>query len=107
MLEIGRLCVKTVGRDAREYCVVIEIIDKTYVLIDGNTRRKKVNKSHIEPLSKTVDIKKGASTKDVITALEKLEIEIKVKGESRKSKPQNKKVDKSTIKKEDKKSTKK
>lgn len=100
MLTVGRLCVKTVGRDAMEHCVIIEEIDKTYVMVDGNTRRKRVNKSHIEPLAKTVDIKKGASTKDVQAALEKAGIAIKVKGEARKSKPQTKKeVVKKTTKK--------
>ncbi len=77
MLEIGRLCIKTAGRDATQYCVVVEIINETYVLIDGNTRRKKVNKSHIEPLDKILKIKKSATTKEVLTAFEKEGIEVK------------------------------
>ena len=89
VLEVGRLCVKTAGRDAMEYCVIVEILDDTYVLVDGNTRRKKVNKAHIEPTSKKIDIKKGADTKTVQTALEKENISIKVKGKARKAaKPQ-------------------
>jgi large subunit ribosomal protein L14e len=79
MLEIGRICIKTQGRDAMEYCVIIDEIDKNYVLVDGNTRRKKVNKIHLEPLNKVVDIKKGASTEEVLKVLEKEGIKIKKK----------------------------
>ncbi len=91
MLTVGRLCIKTAGRDAMEHCVIVEVLDEKYVLVDGNTRRKKVNKFHIEPLNKTIDIKKGATTKDIHAAFEKLGLPIKVKGEARKSKPQVKK----------------
>jgi large subunit ribosomal protein L14e len=105
MLTVGRLCVKTAGRDAMEHCVIVEEIDEKYVLVDGNTRRKKVNKSHIEPLNKTIDIKKGATTKDVHTAFEKLGLPVKIRGEARSAKPQVKKE--VAKKKEDKKTSKK
>ena len=76
MLEIGRLCIKTAGRDAMQHCVVVEIIDDNYVLVDGNTRRKNVNKAHIEPLNQVLKIKKGATTKDVFKAFKEASIEI-------------------------------
>ena len=106
MLTVGRLCVKTRGRDAMMHCVIIEEIDSNYVLVDGNTRRKKVNKTHLEPLNKTLDVKKGADTKTVQTALEKAGIELRVKGKARTPKAQTKKADKSTVKKADRKSDK-
>lgn len=71
MLEVGRLCIKTAGRDAMSHCVVVEVIDSTYVLVDGNTRRRKVSINHLEPLNKTLDVKAGASSEDVKKALEK------------------------------------
>ncbi len=92
MIEIGRLCIKTAGRDAMQHCVVIEIIDDNYVLVDGNTRRKKVNKSHLEPLNKVLSVKKGADTKTVHEELKKAGIEIRVRGEAKKPKPQVKKA---------------
>lgn len=94
MLTVGRLCVKTAGRDAMQYCVVIEKVDATYVLVDGNTRRKKVNKSHLEPLNKTVDVKKGASTKDVLAAFEKEGIEVKKSAEAKPKKEKKEQVKK-------------
>ena len=105
VFEIGRLCVKTAGRDAMELCVVIEKLDSNYVLVDGNTRRKKVNMAHLEPLNKTLDVKKGADTKTVLAAFEAAEIEVKKSAEKKAKvqKEQTKKVDKSTVKKADKK----
>jgi large subunit ribosomal protein L14e len=70
MIEIGRLCVKIAGRDAGLKCVVVDIIDDNFVLIDGETRRRKCNILHIEPLDKVLDIKKGASHEQVAKAFE-------------------------------------
>lgn len=92
MIEVGRLCMKMAGRDASEYCVIVEEIDENFVLVDGNTRRKKVNKRHIEPLSKVLKVKKGAQTKEVTDAMEKEGIKIRVRGKSRTPKPQAKKL---------------
>ena len=101
MLEEGRLCVKTAGRDAGEYCVIVEVIDNKYVLIDGNTRRKKVNKAHIEPLAKNLGVKKGADTSAVKDAFDKAGIAVKVKGEPRTPKKQERKLDKKKSDKDD------
>ena len=60
MIEIGRVCVKTAGRDAGLKCVVIDI-DKKLVLIDGQTRRRKCGIAHLEPTKDVLKIKKGAS----------------------------------------------
>jgi len=75
MFEVGRICVKLAGRDAAEKCVVVEVIDKNYVMIDGATRRRKCNIDHLEPLNQTIDIKKGASHEEVKKAFEKLGLE--------------------------------
>ena len=79
MIEIGRLCVKIAGRDAGNKCVVVEILDKNHVLVDGLTRRKKCNIKHLEPLKDKIDIKDKASHADVVSAFKKLDIEIKEK----------------------------
>ncbi|MCC7575085.1 50S ribosomal protein L14e [Candidatus Woesearchaeota archaeon] len=65
MMEIGRLCLKIAGRDANKTCVVVDVLDGNYVLIDGETRRKKCNILHLEPLDKVVKVKKGASRDEV------------------------------------------
>lgn len=79
MLEIGRVCIKTAGRQSNSICVVVDTIDKNFVLIDGNLKRKKCNIAHLEPLAQKLEIKKGADTKEVLSALQKSGFEIKQK----------------------------
>ena len=69
MLEIGKIVMKIAGRDAGKTGVVVDIIDDTYVLLDGEVRRRKCNILHLEPLAKSVQIKKNASHSDVLKAL--------------------------------------
>ena len=77
MFEIGRLCIKIAGRDAGKKCIVIEVLEKNYVLIDGLTRRRKCNIAHIEPLKDIIKIKKNASHEEVKKIFKKLGLEIK------------------------------
>jgi len=79
MIEVGRVCMKIAGRDAGQVCAVVEVIDNNYVLIDGQTRRRKCNVDHLEPLMKVVDISEGASHEDVVSELKKLGVETKAK----------------------------
>jgi large subunit ribosomal protein L14e len=74
MIEVGRLCVKTAGRDAGNKCVIVEVVDDNFVLVDGNVRRKKCNISHLEPLAEKIKIKKGASHAEVAAEFKKLKI---------------------------------
>ncbi len=79
MMEIGRVCVKIAGRDAALKCVIVDQVDENHVMIDGETRRRKCNLIHLEPMDKKLDIEKGASHSDVVVAFKKLDIEIKEK----------------------------
>ena len=74
--EIGRLCVKVAGRDAGLKCVVVDVLDSVHVLIDGETRRRKCNVKHLEPLDKVLDVKKSASRSDVKKAFKGLGVEL-------------------------------
>jgi len=77
--DIGRLCVKTIGREAGYYCVIVDVIDKNYLLIDGlKVRRRRVNYKHIEPITETVEINKGASHEQVEAAIKKAKLEKKM-----------------------------
>jgi large subunit ribosomal protein L14e len=71
MFDVGRICLKTAGRDAGRFCMVIEKLELPYVIVEGYTRRKKVNIRHLEPTDKVVEITKDASREKVIIALEK------------------------------------
>ena len=65
MIEIGRVCIKTAGRDASKKCAIIDILDDKFVLIDGETRRRKCNILHLEPLKDVIKIKRGASHEEI------------------------------------------
>lgn len=73
MIEIGRIVVKTAGREALRKAVVVDIIDKNYVLITGppdlsGIKRRRANISHLESTDKKLDISRKATDEDVIAA---------------------------------------
>ena len=77
MIEIGRLCVKIAGRDAGLKCVIVDILDDKFVLIDGQTRRRKCNILHLEPLKDVIKVKKNASREDIKKEFDKLKLKIR------------------------------
>lgn len=72
MIEVGRIVVKLAGRDAGKKAVIVDILDEKFVLIDGETRRRKCNVLHLEPIEQVIEINKGASHEEVSKAFEKL-----------------------------------
>jgi large subunit ribosomal protein L14e len=77
-IEVGRVVVKTAGREALHKGVVCDIIDKNFVLLSGGgvsaIKRRRCNIKHIRPLDMMVKIKRGAKDEDIVTALEKAKI---------------------------------
>jgi ribosomal protein L14E/L6E/L27E len=85
---IGHLCVKLAGREGKRYCVIVDKVDNTHFMIDGNVKRRKCSITHLEILPKKIDIKKGASTSEVQKAMEKEGIKVtKPKGNKAGPKP--------------------
>lgn len=78
-VEAGRLCIKTSGREAGRYCVIIDKKDSNFVVIDGQVKRRKCNISHLIVLEQKIDVKKDASTADIIKKLKAINIEVKLK----------------------------
>lgn len=72
MFEVGRVVMKIAGRDAGKIGVVIKVIDDKFVMIDGFTRRKKVNIKHLVPLKKIINIKEEAKREEILPLLEPL-----------------------------------
>jgi len=93
ILEVGRLCVKIAGRDSGKECLVVDVIDSNFVLIDGNTRRRKCNTKHLQILPKVGKIKKNAEHDEVAKALADLGFKV----EERKTKPKKEKTDKKEV----------
>ncbi|MCD6485083.1 MAG: 50S ribosomal protein L14e [Candidatus Odinarchaeota archaeon] len=75
IFDIGRICVKTLGREAGRKCVIVDVIDEKFVLVTGpknitGVRRRRANVKHLEPTPEVLEIQRGASDDDVIKALE-------------------------------------
>jgi large subunit ribosomal protein L14e len=74
-IEVGRICVKQVGRETANKCVVVDVMDKSFILVTGpkkltGVKRRRVNINHVMPLEDKIDIKKGASDEEVTQALD-------------------------------------
>jgi len=76
LFEVGRLAVKLAGRDAGKTCIVIKVIDDNFVMIDGQTRRRKCNTKHLEPLNTIIKINKDASHADITAEFKKLKLKV-------------------------------
>ncbi|MCS7104581.1 MAG: 50S ribosomal protein L14e [Thermofilaceae archaeon] len=76
IFDVGRICVKIAGREAGRKCVIVDIIDDNFVVVAGpksltGVKRRRVNVKHLEPTPYKIDISKGASDEDIISALQK------------------------------------
>ena len=74
-IEVGRLCVKQLGRENGKKCVIIDVMDKSFVLVTGpkkitGVKRRRVNINRIMPLQDKIEVKRGASDEEVTQALE-------------------------------------
>ncbi len=78
-IQIGRIIVKTNGREAGKKGVIIDVINQNYVLVAGpksltGVRRRKCNIRHIEPTDKVLSLKRDASDEDVLAAVEEADL---------------------------------
>jgi large subunit ribosomal protein L14e len=74
-VEVGRICVKLAGRESGKKCVVVDLMDKSFVLVTGpkkitGVKRKRANINHLLVLQEKLDIKRGASDEEVTSTLE-------------------------------------
>jgi large subunit ribosomal protein L14e len=74
-IEVGRVCVKVAGRESGKKCVIVDVMDKSFVMVTGprkvtGVKRRRVNINHVAPLEETIQIKRGASDEEVTQMLE-------------------------------------
>jgi len=74
-IEVGRVCVKVAGRESGRKCVIVDVMDKSFVLVTGpkkvtGVKRRRANINHVAPLEDTIQIKRGASDEEVTQMLE-------------------------------------
>ncbi len=73
--ETGRVCVKTMGREAGSLCVIVDVKDDSYVVVTGpknlsGVRRRNCNTRHLEPLETILQLSPDADDKAVEKAIE-------------------------------------
>jgi large subunit ribosomal protein L14e len=74
-IEVGRICVKLAGREAGRKCVIVDIVDRNFVLVTGprkvnGVKRRRVNTNHIEVTERKVDVKRGEDDEGLIKVLD-------------------------------------
>jgi len=74
-IEVGRICIKEVGRELGQKCVIIDVLDKSFVLVTGpkkvtGVKRRRVNINHVKPMQDKIEVKRGASDEEVAQVLE-------------------------------------
>lgn len=75
LFGVGRICVKVAGRETGRKCVIVDVIDKNYVLITGpksitKVKRRRANIKQLEPLE-IIEIQKKISDEDLEKELKK------------------------------------
>jgi large subunit ribosomal protein L14e len=73
-MDVGRICLKLKGREAAKRCVVVDVIDRNYVMVTGpfeltGVKRRRVNMSHLKPLDEVIEIPRNASDQEIIDIL--------------------------------------
>ena len=74
-VDVGRICVKLAGREAGKKCVIVDVVDRNFVLVTGpkqvnGMKRRRVNVNHIEPTERKVSIKRGETDEQIMKALD-------------------------------------
>ena len=75
-IEIGSIYIKTSGREKGKRCVIVDFVDKNFVVVTGppqitGVKRKRVNLKHLSATEDTIKINKGATDKEVEQVLTK------------------------------------
>ena len=73
--EIGRIAVKVAGREAGRKCVIVDVVDKNFVLVTGpkqltGVRRRRSNIAHLAFTPHKIKIERNVSDEEVMKALE-------------------------------------
>ncbi len=74
-IEVGRICVKMAGRETGKKCVIVDVMDKSFILVTGpkkvtGVKRRRVNINHVAPTEDELHIKRGASDEEVTQVIE-------------------------------------
>ena len=70
-IDVGRVCMKTQGREKGNKCVIIDVIDRNFVVVTGpEVKRRRVNMDHLMALDEIVEIQRNATDEEVYGILQ-------------------------------------
>ena len=74
-IQVGRICVKTKGRETGKKCVIVDLIDKNFVLVTGpksltGVKRRRANVDHIHPLEDCIEIPRGGDDEAILKIIQ-------------------------------------
>lgn len=77
-IQVGRICVKTKGRETGKKCVIVDLIDKNFVLVTGpkaltGVKRRRANIDHIHPLEDRIEIPRGSDDEEILKIIQEQE----------------------------------
>jgi len=95
----GRVCIKIRGKEKNRPCIIVDTIDKNFVIIDGLVKKRKCNIKHLNILDKMIKlerydreeiieslVREGIVSKEKIEKLRKKEEIIKKRKEKKNEK---------------------
>lgn len=68
ILDVGRVCRRTSGRQAGQFCVITEKGDSGLTVVSADGRTQKISDKHVEPTPHVV------SAKDAVKGLQDLNL---------------------------------
>jgi large subunit ribosomal protein L14e len=77
MIEVGRICIKTAGREAGKHCVIVSRVNENFVTVTGpkavtQVKRRRCNVVHLLPLEEKIKIKADAPDEEILQEYEKV-----------------------------------
>ncbi len=73
-MDVGRICLKMKGREAGKRCVIVDVIDRNYVMVTGpfeltGVKRRRINMNHLKPLDEAIEISRNATDAEIINVI--------------------------------------
>lgn len=75
-IDEGRVCMKTVGREAGGYCVVLKNVNKSFALVTGpkiltGVKRRNANIAHLSPTDYKLEVTEASTDEQIVEAMKK------------------------------------
>ena len=67
-MDVGRVCVKLTGREEGKRCVIVDILDRNFVVVLGpEVRRRRVNMNHLAPQEDVLEINRNSTDEEIVS----------------------------------------